>query len=52
MATHSKHKNTDNKRENPASHFTKPSEVANDRKLSHGDKRTHSTRGNRTRANS
>ena len=38
MATDSKHKNTDNKRENPASHFTKPSEVANDRKLSHGDK--------------
>ena len=33
-----KHKNTGNKRENPASHFTKPSEVANDRKLSHGDK--------------
>jgi hypothetical protein len=38
MAADSKHKNTDNRRENPASHFTKPSEVANGRKLSHGDK--------------
>ncbi len=38
MPRDSKHTNTDNKLENPASHFEKPSEVANDKRLSHGEK--------------
>jgi hypothetical protein len=38
MPSDSKHTNTDNKLENPASHFAKPSAVANDNRLSHGEK--------------
>jgi DNA replication initiation complex subunit (GINS family) len=38
MSTDPKYKNTDNELKNPASHFKTPSEVANHRNLSHGDK--------------
>jgi hypothetical protein len=38
MPDDSKRTNTDNKLENPASHFEKPSKVANDKRLSRGEK--------------
>ena len=38
MSTDPKYKNMDNELENPAFHFKTPREVANDKRLSHGDK--------------
>jgi hypothetical protein len=38
MPTETKHTSTDDRLKNPASHFEKPSQVANDRRLSHGQK--------------
>jgi hypothetical protein len=38
MPTETKHTSTDDRLENPASHFEKPSQVVSDRRLSHGQK--------------
>jgi hypothetical protein len=38
VPTDTEHPDTDNRLKNPASHFEKPSQVVNDKKLSHGEK--------------